>query len=88
MSRGPDCYHARARSATAPDSAAADLVGGKKWYDWQMKALAEAGVEVLLSMWHTPPSVTEGNACNSPPWWLKYHADGHSLRAVAVLTPA
>src|SRR5918999_6081475 len=37
--------------------------GGKAWYDWQMKALREAGVEVLLSVWHTPPSSAEGGGC-------------------------
>ena len=49
--------------------------GGKAWYDWQMKALADAGVEVLLSVWHTPPSISEGNACNSPPKRLRDYAD-------------
>jgi CDP-paratose 2-epimerase len=49
--------------------------GGKKWYDWQMKTLAGAGVEVLLSVWHTPPSISEGNACNSPPGRLQDYAD-------------
>src|SRR3954451_10646069 len=36
--------------------------GGKAWYDWQMKSLADARIEVLLSIWHTPPSISEGNA--------------------------
>src|SRR5215216_4102444 len=49
--------------------------GGKQWYDWQMKMLADAGVEVLLSVWHTPPSISEGNACNSPPRRLQDFAD-------------
>src|SRR5690348_2897253 len=29
--------------------------GGKKWYDWQMSALGD--FDVLLSVWHTPPSI-------------------------------
>lgn len=47
--------------------------GGKAWYDWQMKQLAD--FEVLLSIWHTPPSVSEGNSCNSPPRRLRDYAD-------------
>src|SRR5690349_6693938 len=34
--------------------------GGPAWYDWQMRQLARAGLEVLLSVWHTPPSISEG----------------------------
>ena len=49
--------------------------GGKAWYDWQMKALADSGVEVLLSVWHTPPSISEGEACNAPPKRLQDYAD-------------
>jgi CDP-paratose 2-epimerase len=49
--------------------------GGRRWYDWQMKTLADAGVEVLLSVWHTPPSLSEGNSCNSPPRRLQDYAD-------------
>jgi CDP-paratose 2-epimerase len=47
--------------------------GGKKWYDWQMHALRD--FEVLLSVWHTPPSISEGNSCNSPPRRLQEFAD-------------
>jgi CDP-paratose 2-epimerase len=47
--------------------------GGKAWYDWQMKALAE--FDVLLSIWHTPPSISQGNTCNSPPQRLRDYAD-------------
>jgi CDP-paratose 2-epimerase len=47
--------------------------GGKVWYDWQMEALAD--FDVLLSVWHTPPSLSEGNACNSPPRRLRDYAD-------------
>lgn len=46
---------------------------GKQWYDFQMKALAE--FDVLLSVWHTPPSISEGNACASPPRRLRDFAD-------------
>jgi CDP-paratose 2-epimerase len=49
--------------------------GGKQWYEWQMKTLAETGVEVLLSVWHTPPSISEGHACNAPPKRLRDYAD-------------
>lgn len=31
---------------------------GASWYDWQMTALAQADLEILLSIWHTPPSIT------------------------------
>jgi len=47
--------------------------GGKEWYDWQMNALAD--FEILLSVWHTPPSISEGNTCNSPPRRLRDFAD-------------
>lgn len=49
--------------------------GGKAWYDWQMKQLRAAGVEVLLSVWHTPPSLSENGACNGPPRRLRDYAD-------------
>src|SRR4051812_27293298 len=48
---------------------------GKAWYDWQMHRLRESGLEVLLSVWHTPPSISEGNCCNSPPRRLRDYAD-------------
>lgn len=47
--------------------------GGKAWYDWQMEQLAD--FEILLSVWHTPPSISEGGACNSPPGRLRDYAD-------------
>ena len=47
--------------------------GGKQWYDWQMKQLE--AFEVLLSVWHTPPSISEGESCNSPPRRLRDYAD-------------
>ena len=48
---------------------------GREWYDWQMKALRASGLEVLLSVWHTPPSISEGDACNAPPKRLQDYAD-------------
>jgi CDP-paratose 2-epimerase len=47
--------------------------GGQAWYDHQMKALA--GFDVLLSVWHTPPSISEADACNAPPRRLRDYAD-------------
>ncbi|HEX2100655.1 MAG TPA: hypothetical protein VHF69_08335 [Candidatus Synoicihabitans sp.] len=46
---------------------------GMAWYDAQMAALAE--FEVLLSVWHTPPSLSEGGTCASPPRRLQDFAD-------------
>ena len=46
---------------------------GKDWYDWQMAALSE--FEVLLSVWHTPPSLSERGTCASPPLRLQDYAD-------------
>jgi CDP-paratose 2-epimerase len=55
----------------------ADFVrpGGKAWYDWQMQTLYDAGFEILLSVWHVPPSYSVGNACNAPPRRLRDYAD-------------
>src|SRR5213075_238294 len=49
--------------------------GGHAWYDWQMKQLAASGLEVLLSIWHTPPSISQGGRCNSPPRRTRDFAD-------------
>ena len=49
--------------------------GGKAWYNWQMNQLRQSGLEVLLSVWHTPPSLSEGASCNSPPRRLRDYAD-------------
>jgi CDP-paratose 2-epimerase len=49
--------------------------GGPAWYDWQMGRLRQSGVEILLSVWHTPPSIAEGGACNGPPRRLRDYAD-------------
>jgi CDP-paratose 2-epimerase len=47
--------------------------GGLEWYDHQMEALA--GFDVLLSVWHTPPSISEGGTTSSPPRRLQDYAD-------------
>jgi CDP-paratose 2-epimerase len=47
--------------------------GGPAWYDWQMRRLEE--FEVLLSVWHTPPSIAEGGICAGPPRRLADYAD-------------
>ena len=46
---------------------------GRAWYRWQMEALAE--FDVLLSVWHTPPSLAEGRCCAGPPRRLQDYAD-------------
>jgi CDP-paratose 2-epimerase len=55
----------------------ADFVrpAGRAWYDWQMARLADSGLDVLLSVWHTPPSIAEVPACNAPPKRLRDYAD-------------
>jgi CDP-paratose 2-epimerase len=47
--------------------------GGKDWYEWQMKQFSE--FDVLLSIWHTPPSIAEGETCAGPPRRLLDYAD-------------
>ncbi len=47
--------------------------GGKRWYDWQMRALAD--FDVLLSIWHTPPSISASGTCAGPPCRLEDYAD-------------
>lgn len=62
---------------------------GRQWYDFQMEALQE--FELLVSVWHTPPSISENGACSGPPKRLEDYADfigevidnyGSSLAAV------
>lgn len=48
---------------------------GRQWYDWQMKTLRAADLHILLSVWHTPPSLAEGSAPNAPPQRLRDYAD-------------
>lgn len=47
--------------------------GGEAWYRWQMDQLK--GFDVLLSIWHTPPSIAEGGVCAAPPRRLQDYAD-------------
>ncbi|MEX0937115.1 MAG: hypothetical protein WDZ59_04585 [Pirellulales bacterium] len=47
--------------------------GGEAWYRWQMERLAD--FDVLLSIWHTPPSIAEGQVCASPAQRLQDYAD-------------
>ncbi|MBV9873103.1 MAG: hypothetical protein JO025_00115 [Verrucomicrobia bacterium] len=49
--------------------------GGKRWYDLQMRTLSDAGLKVLLSLWHTPPSLSESGSCSGPPRRLLDFAD-------------
>jgi CDP-paratose 2-epimerase len=49
--------------------------GGKAWYDRQMSVLHDAGFEILLSVWHTPPSIAEAPRCNAPPRRTRDYAD-------------
>jgi CDP-paratose 2-epimerase len=52
--------------------------GGIEWYDWQMDRLAASGLEVLLSVWHTPPSISMDPARGSasvPPARTRDYAD-------------
>lgn len=46
---------------------------GRAWYDWQMRQLAD--FDVLLSIWHTPPSIAEGARCAGPPKRLRDYAE-------------
>ena len=48
---------------------------GRQWYDWQMRTLADAGLDLLVSVWHTPPSIAEGACCAGPPRRLLDFAD-------------
>lgn len=48
---------------------------GAEWYAWQMRALQEAEIDVLVSIWHTPPSIAEGGTCSSPPRRLGDYGD-------------
>ena len=63
--------------------------GGRAWYDWQMSRLSD--FDVLLSVWHTPPSIAEGGVCAGPPRNLADYASfirqlielyGHQIQAV------
>lgn len=49
--------------------------GGVAWYDWLFETLGRSRLELLVSVWHTPPSLAEGGACSGPPRNLKDYAD-------------
>ena len=52
--------------------------GGRDWYDRMMGALGTAGLRVLLSVWHTPPSLSLAPSlerCSVPPATPKDYAD-------------
>lgn len=52
--------------------------GGEEWYDWQMHRLREADLEILLSVWHTPPSISmdpEKGSASIPPARTRDYAD-------------
>lgn len=46
---------------------------GRDWYRWQMEQLTD--FDVLLSVWHTPPSLAEGGVCAGPPRRLQDFSD-------------
>lgn len=46
---------------------------GRRWYRWQMEQLAD--FDVLLSIWHTPPSISENHSTSGPPRRLQDYAD-------------
>src|SRR5690606_13276840 len=46
---------------------------GEQWYRWQMDQLQD--FEVLLSIWHTPPSLAENEKASGPPRRLRDYAD-------------
>ena len=48
---------------------------GKAWHDWVFHTLYEAELDLLVSVWHTPPSLSEGATCSSPPRRLFDYAD-------------
>lgn len=47
--------------------------GGLDWYKHLFESLRE--FEILLSVWHTPPSISESGRCASPPRRLLDYAD-------------
>lgn len=52
--------------------------GGVDWYDWQMQRLRTSGLEVLLSIWHTPPSISmdpKRGSASIPPARTRDYAD-------------
>ncbi|MEX0742385.1 MAG: hypothetical protein WD079_06270, partial [Phycisphaeraceae bacterium] len=46
---------------------------GPQWYDWVFQQLEE--FELLISVWHTPPSIGEAPLCTAPPQRLDEYTD-------------
>jgi CDP-paratose 2-epimerase len=46
---------------------------GEEWYRWQMEQLQD--FEMLVSIWHTPPSISENGKTSGPPRRLQDYAD-------------
>lgn len=46
---------------------------GEAWYAWMFDQLAE--FDLLVSVWHTPPSLAENEQCNGAPRRLRDYAD-------------
>lgn len=46
---------------------------GRQWHRWQLQALRE--FELLVSLWHTPPSIGEAPSCAAPPRRLEDFAE-------------
>lgn len=47
----------------------------EKWFDHMIKNLNRNNLELLICVWNTPPSISEGNCCSTPPRDLKDYAD-------------
>lgn len=48
---------------------------GEAWYGWVFDTLKQAELELLVSVWHTPPSLSESGACSGPPKRLEDYSD-------------
>ena len=46
---------------------------GRQWYAWMLNKLRR--YKILLSIWHTPPSIAEGAMCSGPPRRLEDFAE-------------
>lgn len=48
---------------------------GKRWHTRLLQTLKMEGFDILASIWHTPPSISESGTSHSPPRDLKEYAD-------------
>jgi CDP-paratose 2-epimerase len=48
---------------------------GPGWYRWLFETLKCAKLDLLVSIWHTPPSLSENGACSGPPRRLEDFSD-------------